>query len=160
MYQQSKSEEQGLDRIDRQILRALQRDASLSLADLAETVALSRSSCGRRLQKLEKAGVIRGRVTLLNAAAVGLPLTVFVSLRTSKHNADWAREFRRTVASIAGIQEVYRMAGDVDYLVKAVVRDMADYDRLYQELIAVDLLDVSAGFVMEEIRATTELPLD
>ena len=152
--------EHQLDRVDRQILQALQRDASLSLADLAETVALSRSSCGRRLQKLEAGGVIRGRVTLLNAAAVGLPLTVFVSLRTSQHNAEWAGSFRDAVASIEGIQEVYRMAGDVDYLVKAVVKDMADYDRLYQELIAVDLLDVSAGFVMEEIRATTALPLN
>lgn len=148
-----------LDRIDRQILRALQRDASLSLADLADTVALSRSSCGRRLQKLEEAGVIRARVTLLNAAAVGLPLTVFISLRTSQHNAQWAQAFRDAVESIDGIQEVYRMAGDVDYLLKAVVKDMADYDRLYQQLITVDLLDVSASFVMEEIRATTELPV-
>ncbi len=149
-----------LDRIDRQILRALQVDASLSLADLAETVSLSRSSCGRRLQKLEAAGVIRGRVTLLDAAAVGLPLTVFISLRTSKHNAAWVEAFRDAVESIAGIQEVYRMAGDVDYLIKAVVADMPDYDRLYQELINVDLLDVSAGFVMEEIRVSTALPLD
>ncbi len=148
-----------LDRIDRQILRALQRDASLSLADLADTVALSRSSCGRRLQKLEEAGVIRARVTLLNATAVGLPLTVFISLRTSQHNAQWAQAFRDAVESIDGIQEVYRMAGDVDYLLKAVVKDMADYDRLYQQLITVDLLDVSASFVMEEIRATTELPV-
>lgn len=148
-----------LDRIDRQILRALQRDASLSLADLADTVALSRSSCGRRLQKLEEAGVIKARVTLLNAAAVELPLTVFISLRTSQHNAQWAQAFRDAVESIDGIQEVYRMAGDVDYLLKAVVKDMADYDRLYQQLITVDLLDVSASFVMEEIRATTELPV-
>jgi Lrp/AsnC family transcriptional regulator len=148
-----------LDRIDRQILRALQRDASLSLADLADTVALSRSSCGRRLQKLEEAGVIRARVTLLNATAVGLPLTVFISLRTSQHNAQWAQAFRDAVESIDGIQEVYRMAGDVDYLLKAVVKDMADYDRLYQQLITVDLLDVSASFVMEEIRGTTELPV-
>jgi Lrp/AsnC family transcriptional regulator len=148
-----------LDKIDRRILRALQKDASLSLADLAEKVALSRSACGRRLQKLEAAGIIRGRVTLLNAAAVGLPLTIFISVRTSQHNADWARRFREVVEDIPGVQEVYRMAGDVDYLIKAVAADMADYDRLYQELIAADLLDVSAGFVMEEIRCSTALPI-
>lgn len=148
-----------LDAIDRRILRALQRDASLSLADLAERVALSRSACGRRLQKLEAEGVVRARVTLLDAAAVGLPLTVFISLRTNQHNAAWAQRFREVVASIPGILEVYRMGGEIDYLIKAVVADMPDYDRLYQELIAADLSDVSSGFVMEEIRCTTVLPL-
>ncbi|MDP5072213.1 MAG: Lrp/AsnC family transcriptional regulator [Congregibacter sp.] len=148
-----------LDNIDRRILRALQSDASLSLADLADRVALSRSACGRRLQKLEAASVILGRVTLLSAPAVGLPLTVFITLRTSQHNAAWAQQFRQVVESIPGVLEVYRMAGDVDYLLKAVVADMGDYDRLYQDLIKADLLDVSASFVMEEIRATTALPI-
>ena len=153
------SERVQLDRIDRRILSALQEDASLSLADLAERVDLSRSACGRRLQKLEEFGVIRGRVTLLNGPVVGLPLTVFVSVRTSQHNADWADGFASVVESIPGVLEVYRMAGDIDYLVKAVVADMGDYDRLYQELIQADLLDVSASFVMEEIRYSTALPL-
>lgn len=148
-----------LDNIDRRILDALQRDASLSLADLADRIALSRSACGRRLQKLESAGVVRGRVTLLHAPAVGLPLSVFITLRTSQHNASWGKKFRKVVESIPGVLEVYRMAGDVDYLIKAVVADMSDYDRLYQELIQADLLDVSASFVMEEIRYSTALPL-
>jgi Lrp/AsnC family transcriptional regulator len=148
-----------IDGIDRRILVALQADASLSLADLAERVNLSRSACGRRLQRLEEAGIVRGRVTLLNAAAVGLPLTVFISLRTNQHNERWARQFREVVESVSGILEVYRMGGDVDYLIKAVVADMPDYDRLYQELLAADLFDVSAGFVMEDIRKTTALPL-
>ncbi|MFT4767575.1 MAG: Lrp/AsnC family transcriptional regulator [Glaciecola sp.] len=148
-----------LDSIDRRILRALQGDASLSLADLAERVALSRSACGRRLQKLEQAGVMRGRVTLLNGPAVGLPLTVFITVRTSQHNAAWATKFSEVVESIPGVLEVYRMAGDVDYLIKAVVADMGDYDRLYQELLKADLLDVSASFVMEEIRYSTALPI-
>lgn len=148
-----------LDSIDRRILRALQDDASLSLADLAERVALSRSACGRRLQKLEHAGVVRGRVTLLHGPAVGLPLTVFITVRTSQHNAAWAAKFSEVVESIPGVLEVYRMAGDVDYLIKAVVADMGDYDRLYQELIEADLLDVSASFVMEEIRYSTALPI-
>lgn len=148
-----------IDNIDRRILSALQNDASLSLADLADRIALSRSACGRRLQKLESAGVIRGRVTLLNAPAVGLPLSVFITLRTSQHNASWGQKFRQVVESIPGVLEVYRMAGDVDYLIKAVVADMSDYDRLYQELIQADLLDVSASFVMEEIRYSTALPI-
>lgn len=148
-----------LDSIDRRILRALQRDASLSLADLAERVALSRSACGRRLQRLEAAGVIRARVALLNAAALGLSLTVFISVRTNQHNEAWAKTFAEVVKEIPGILEVYRMGGAVDYLIKAVVRDMPDYDRVYKALIEADLFDVSAGFVMEEICASTALPL-
>jgi Lrp/AsnC family transcriptional regulator len=149
----------GIDTTDRRILRALQRDATLSLADLSELVSLSRSACWRRLNKLEGAGVIRERVTLLNPAAVGLTLTVYISIRTNQHNPLWAQRFREVVEAIPGVLEVYRMGGDVDYLLKAVVADMKDYDRLYQELIAADLSDVSAGFVMEEIKQTTELPL-
>jgi Lrp/AsnC family transcriptional regulator len=148
-----------LDTTDIRILRALQRDASLSLAELSEVVSLSRSACWRRLNKLEESGVIRERVTLLNPPAVGLPLTVFITIRTNQHNQRWARRFREVVEGIPGVLEVYRMGGDVDYLLKAVVADMPDYDRLYQELIEADLSDVSAGFVMEEIKRTTELPL-
>ena len=148
-----------LDKLDRRLLDLLQRDATLSLADLAEAVGLSRSACWRRLQKLDAAGVIRGRVTLLEPAAVGLPLTVFIAIRTNQHNAAWAARFRDVVSGVPGVQEVYRMGGDVDYLVKAVVADMPDYDRLYQELIAADLSDVSAGFVMEELKHSTVLPL-
>lgn len=148
-----------IDATDRRILRALQRDATLSLADLSEVVNLSRSACWRRLTKLETAGVIRERVTLLDPSAVGLPLTVFVTIRTNQHNRRWAQRFREVVEGIPGVLEVYRMGGDVDYLLKAVVADMPDYDRLYQALIEADLFDVSAGFVMEEIKRTTALPL-
>lgn len=148
-----------LDNADRRLLSALQRDATLSLADLADRVNLSRSACWRRLNKLEAAGVIRDRVTLLNPQAVGLSLTVFITIRTNQHNPQWAQRFREVVEAIPGVLEVYRMGGDVDYLLKAVVADMHDYDRLYQALIAADLADVSAGFVMEEIKATTVLPI-
>lgn len=148
-----------MDSIDRKILQALQGDASLSLADLSELANLSRSACWRRLKNLEEAGVIKDRVTLLNPAAVGLLLTVFISIRTNQHTAKWAKRFNDVVTGIPGILEVYRMGGDVDYLIKAVVKDMGDYDRLYQELIEAELSDVSAGFVMEEIKATTALPL-
>jgi Lrp/AsnC family transcriptional regulator len=148
-----------LDNADRRLLHALQLDATLSLAELSESVNLSRSACWRRLNRLEAAGVIRARVTLLDPAALGLRLTVFIAVRTNQHNQRWAKRFRQVVEGIPGILEVYRMGGDVDYLIKAVVADMPDYDRLYQELIEADLFDVSAGFVMEQIKATTELPL-
>ncbi|WP_035525932.1 Lrp/AsnC family transcriptional regulator [Haliea salexigens] len=148
-----------LDNQDRQLLRLVQADAALSVSDLAERVALSKSACWRRLQKLEEAGVIRQRVTLLDPASVGLGLTVFITLRTNQHNADWAQRFNRIVQDVEGILEVYRLGGQLDYLLKAVVADMPGYDRLYQRLIEADLFDVSASFVMEEIKATTALPL-
>jgi Lrp/AsnC family transcriptional regulator len=148
-----------LDNQDRQLLRLVQADAALSVGDLAERVALSKSACWRRLQKLEEAGVIRQRVTLLDPASVGLGLTVFITLRTNQHNADWAQRFNRIVQDVEGILEVYRLGGQLDYLLKAVVADMPGYDQLYQRLIEADLFDVSASFVMEEIKATTVLPL-
>ncbi|MFN2327589.1 MAG: Lrp/AsnC family transcriptional regulator [Chromatocurvus sp.] len=148
-----------LDAADRRLLRQLQRDASLPLVELAESVNMSRSACWRRLQKLRESGVIRQQVMLLNPAALGLSLTVFISVRTNHHNAAWSRQFREVIDTIPGILEAYRMGGDVDYLLKAVVADMPDYDRLYQDLIAADLFDVSAGFVMEELKNTTSLPL-
>ncbi|MBN7798737.1 Lrp/AsnC family transcriptional regulator [Parahaliea mediterranea] len=149
-----------MDPVDRALLRAMQRDASLSIAALADTVNISKSACWRRVQRLEEAGVIRSRVTLLNPERVGLSLTVFISIRTNQHNARWARQFNRVMEGIPGVLEVYRTGGELDYLIKAVVRDMPDYDRLYHQLIEADLFDVSASFVMEQIKHTTELPLD
>ena len=148
-----------LDAMDRRLLTYLQSDATLSLADLSEAVHLSRSACWRRLQRLEGEGVIRQRVTLLDAPRVGLPLTVFISVRTNQHNAEWAQRFREVLDQVPGVLEAYRMGGAVDYLIKAVVADMPGYDRLYQQLIEADLFDVSAGFVMEELKYSTALPL-
>lgn len=148
-----------MDKVDRNILARLQGDASLSVGDLADIVDISKSACWRRIQKLEASGVIRGRVTLLDAASLGLDLTVFISLRTNQHNEKWARQFRSVVENIPGVLEVHRMGGDVDYLIKAVVPDMPGYDRLYQQLIKADLFDVTASFVMETIKETSELPL-
>ncbi|PLW83034.1 transcriptional regulator [Kineobactrum sediminis] len=148
-----------MDSMDKKLLRLVQVDASLSVGELADRVGVSKSACWRRIQKLEQAGIIRRRVTLLDAARVGLGLTVFITLRTNQHNEAWAQRFRELVQGMAGVLEVYRLGGQLDYLVKAVVVDMADYDRLYQQLISADLSDVSASFVMEEIKATTVLPL-
>ena len=148
-----------MDKLDRAVLSRLQADAALSVGDLAEIVGISKSACWRRIQKLERQGIIRKQVTLLDAAAVDLSLTVFISIKTNQHNEKWAKQFKSVVEGIPGILEVYRMGGEADYLLKAIVKDMPDYDRLYKELIRADLFDVTSGFVMEEIKYTTELPL-
>ena len=144
---------------DKMILSRLQADAALSVGDLADIVGISKSACWRRIKKLETEGVIKKQVTLLNAGAVDLSLTVFISIRTNQHNEKWAKQFRAVVRNIPGILEVYRMGGELDYLIKAVVKDMPDYDKLYQQLIQANLFDVTSNFVMEEIKHTTELPI-
>ena len=148
-----------LDRQDRVLLAKIQADASQSVGELAEQVGMSKSACWRRLQKLEEMGVIRGRVALLDANALNLSLTVYISVRTNQHNDDWAARFQQATEQIPGVLEVYRMSGDLDYLIKAVVVDMPDYDRLYKRLIKADIYDVSSSFVMETIKHTTRLPL-
>ncbi len=148
-----------LNRQDKQILELLQRDATLSVGDIAEQVGLSKSACWRRIHKMEEEGVIAERVTLLNPQKLNLPLTVYISIRTNQHNDHWAAQFGELVQGIAEILEVHRMSGDLDYLIKAVVTDMPGYDRLYKELIKADLFDVSSSFVMETMKQTTRLPL-
>ena len=149
-----------MDSYDRHILELLQADAALSVGELAERIALSKTACWRRVQKLEREGVIRGRVTLLEPASVKLGLTVYVVVRTNQHNDTWAQRFRDVIADIPEVLEAYRMSGDLDYLLKAVVSDMDGYDRLYKKLIRADLFDVSSSFVMETLKQTTALPLD
>jgi Lrp/AsnC family transcriptional regulator len=149
-----------IDDIDRRILVELQRDAGQSLDALGEAVGLSRNACWRRIGALEKSGIIKGRVVLLDAAQLGLGLTVFIQVRTNAHASDWLRRFSSATRSMPEILGVYRMSGELDYLIRARVADMAGYDRLYQKLIGkVQLSDVSASFVMEEIKETTALPL-
>ena len=149
-----------MDDIDRRILQRLQEDADQSLDALGESVGLSRNACWRRVRALEANGVIKRRVALVDPAKVGLPLTVFLQIRTNQHEADWLDRFARAVRTIPEILGAYRMTGDLDYLVHARVADVADYDRLYRHLIdAVEMSDVSASFVMEELKHTTALPL-
>ena len=149
-----------IDTIDRKILSALQRDAAQSLDVLGEEVGLSRNACWRRVRMLEEAGVITGRIATLDANKLGLCLTVFMQVRTNIHAPDWLKAFSSATKAMPEIQGVYRMSGDLDYLIRARVADMAGYDRLYQRLIArVPLSDVSASFVMEEIKETAQLPL-
>jgi Lrp/AsnC family transcriptional regulator len=149
-----------MDHYDRRLLELMQSDATLSVGELAGKIALSKTACWRRVRKLEKQGVIRDRVTLLEPAAVNLGLTVYIVVRTNQHNDAWAKRFSEVVADIPGVLEAYRMSGDVDYLLRAVVSDLDGYDRLYKELIRADLFDVSSSFVMETLKWTTALPLE
>ncbi len=150
-----------MDRIDLRILDILQTDASLPLAAIAERVGLTQTPCWNRIRRLEQAGVIKGRVALLDRAALGVPVTVFVSVRTSRHEPGWLQAFAEGVAQLPEVVEVYRMSGDVDYLLKVVCPDIAGYDRVYKRLIGiVDLHDVASAFAMEELKATTALPLN
>ncbi|WP_299783335.1 Lrp/AsnC family transcriptional regulator [uncultured Roseobacter sp.] len=149
-----------IDETDRRILSHLQQDASMPLDALGEAVHLSRNACWRRIKALEKSGVIAKRVTVLDPDKVGLGLMVFIMIRTNAHAPDWLEAFRKATRAMPEILGVYRMSGDLDYLIRARVADMPDYDRLYQALIKrVPLSDVSASFVMEQIKDTSQLPL-
>ncbi|QDZ00751.1 Lrp/AsnC family transcriptional regulator [Nitratireductor mangrovi] len=149
-----------IDTIDRKIIAALQRDATLSAEQLSERVGLSRNACWRRVKMLEEAGVITARVALVDAEKLDCGLSVFILVRTSNHEPHWLEKFRSAVMSLPEITGIYRMSGDLDYVLRARVRDVKAYDRLYQRLIAkVPLSDCSASFVMEEIRETTALPV-
>lgn len=152
--------ERKLDETDRAILRQLQRDASRSLDELSQDVNLSRNACWRRLRALQEAGVIAARVALLDPDKVGLPLLVLVQIRTNRHDAAWAEEFRRVVRSMPEIVGAYRVSGDLDYMLHVRVADVAAYDHFYQRLVArIELADVAASFVMENMKSTTALPL-
>lgn len=150
-----------LDKIDRQILALLQEDASLPIQQIAEQVGLSVNPCWRRIRQMEQAGIIEGRVALVNPEMVGLGLTVYVRVKTREHSAGWARTLNEVIAAMPEILECHRIGGDVDYLLKVVVEDMAGYDRTYKELIdrLPSLADVSALFSMERLKSATALPI-
>ena len=148
-----------LDATDRRLLAILQEDATLSIAELAERVGLSQTPCWKRIKRLQDTGVIVARVALLDREALDLPLVVFVSIKTSQHDEGWLEAFKKASA-LPEVVEFYRMSGEVDYLLKVVVRDIAAYDRFYKRLIATaPLTDVSSSFAMEQIKFTTALPI-
>ena len=149
-----------LDDIDIAILRELQEDCSRSVQAIARCVGLTQNPCWRRIRRLEDEGVIRGRVALIDPEAIGAGVVVFVSIRTNQHSEDWLSQFSEAVSRVPGVVEFYRMSGDIDYLLKILVKDIADYDRIYKELIRVaELYDVSSSFAMEQIKYTTAVPL-
>ena len=150
-----------LDSMDIKILSILQEDSTLPVAEIGKKVGLSTTPCWRRIQKLEQDGVIQRRVALLNPKRVGAGVTVFVAITTNQHNAAWLERFDAVVRKFPEIVEAYRMSGQVDYLLRVVVRDIESYDRFYKAFIAqIDLSDVSSSFAMEQIKFTTALPLN
>jgi Lrp/AsnC family transcriptional regulator len=149
-----------MDAIDRKILAVVQEDASLSVADIGQRVGLSSTPCWKRLQKLEAEGVITGRVALIDPDKIGLGITVFVSVETGDHSQEWLARFAELVSAMPEVMEFYRMAGDVDYMLRVVVRDMQSYDAFYKKLIAaVPLKNVTSRFAMERVKSTTALPM-
>ena len=150
-----------MDAIDRKILEILQLDAETPVSAIAERVHLSVTPCWRRIQKLRDAGVIRKQVALCDPAKLNVGVTVFVSLRTNQHSQAWLEKFAKGVKEIPEVVELYRMSGDVDYLLRVVVPDIGGYDSVYKKLIKVaDLYDVSSSFAMEQMKYTTALPLN
>ena len=149
-----------MDNTDRKILAILQEDASLPVAEVAARVSLSQTPCWRRIQKGEEAGVIQGRVAILDPNSIGLGLTVFVEIETGDHSREWLERFAEAIQSMPEVMEVYRMAGDVDYLIRLAVANMTAYDDFYRRLIAlVPMKNVTSRFAMERVKYTTAYPL-
>ena len=149
-----------IDTFDAKILRLIQTDAALPLDEIGDKVGLSRNAVWRRIKAMEANGTITGRATLLDPAKLGLGLTVFMMIRTDRHAPDWLERFAKVTRDMPEILGAYRMTGELDYLIRARVADVKDYDRLYQAIVSrIELADVSASFVMEEIKETTVLPV-
>jgi Lrp/AsnC family transcriptional regulator len=149
-----------MDAIDRKILAVLQDNAALSVAEIGSRVGLSSTPCWKRIQRLEADGVIFKRVALVDQDRIGLGISVFVSIETGDHSQDWLDRFAKTVTAMPEVMEFYRMAGDVDYMLRVVVPDISGYDAFYKRLIAtVPLKNVTSRFAMERIKSTTALPI-
>jgi Lrp/AsnC family transcriptional regulator len=149
-----------LDAVDRKILAVVQDDASLSVAEIGERVGLSSTPCWKRIQRLEAEGIITRRVALVDQNKIGLGITVFVSIESGDHSESWLKTFADAVSGMPEVMEFYRMAGDVDYMLRVVVADMQSYDVFYKKLIStVALKNVTSRFAMEKIKAVTALPV-
>jgi len=149
-----------MDEIDRKLLAILQDDTTLSIAQIADRVGLSATPCWKRIQKMEQSGVITRRVALVAPERIGMSLTVFVAVEAGNHTPEWLDNFARTVSAMPAVMEVYRMAGEVDYMLRVVVADMAEFDSFYKRLIAsAPLKNVTSRFAMERIKSTTAYPL-
>ncbi|MEH6471085.1 MAG: Lrp/AsnC family transcriptional regulator [Halopseudomonas sp.] len=150
-----------MDKIDKRILQLLQQDTTLSTAAIAEQVGLSPTPCWRRVQNMEKSGVIRSRVALLDREKLNLGVDVFVTITTNQHNTEWLERFAEQIQTLDEVVECYRMSGDVDYMLRVVVSDISAYDRFYKRLIEhTEITNVSSRFAMERMKYTTALPLD
>ncbi len=149
-----------MDATDRKILQIVQTDGSLSIAAIAARVGLSQTPCWKRIQKLEAEGIIRRRIALLDAAKLGLGITVFVTIEVGEHAHDKLDHFARTISAMDEVLDIYRMAGDVDYLLKVVVSDTKSFDAFYKRLIeTLPMKKVTSRFALESIKAETALPI-
>jgi len=149
------------DEIDRKILDIIQSDSSYSMDEISEFVNLSRNACWRRIRRMEEAGIIKARVALVEPSSINLGLSAFVMIRTNSHDTSWAKKFDKVVKCFPEIIGAHRMAGDLDYILRVRVRDVKDYDNFYQTLISkISISDISASFVMDDIKDTTALPTD
>lgn len=149
-----------MDKFDQNIVKILQQDSTLAVSEIAAKIGLSTTPCWRRIQALEKSGVITRRVALADPEKLNVALTVFVMVRTNQHNPQWLESFAKIAQEFPEIIEFYRMSGDVDYLLKVVVPDMKAYDSFYKKLInKASFADISSSFAMEEIKYTTALPV-
>lgn len=150
-----------MDAVDRKILDLLQADAALTVKQIAAQVHLSPTPCWKRIQKLETDGYIRARVALLDPKKINADVTVFVAIRTAHHTAQWIEEFSRAVRDMPEVMEIYRMSGEVDYLLRVAVSSIEAYDRFYKQLVGrIELSNVTSSFAMEQIKYTTALPIN
>ncbi len=155
-----KIEKYFLDEQNRKILYYLQRDSSMSIKELSERVNLSPTPCWKRIRNLKESGVIRANVALLDQQLIGAAVTVFIAIKTDQHNMAWTEKFAFEMSDIPEIMEVYRMSGEVDYLLRAVVPSIAEFDHLYKKIISrIDLTEVTSTFAMEQMKYTTALPI-
>ena len=150
-----------MDKIDKLLLQLLQQDCSLSLQQIADKLHLRTTPCWNRIKRLENEGLIKQRVALLDAEKVGLALIVFVQVKTQQHSETWLEDFVLQVKGFSQVMEFYRMAGEYDYMLKVLVKDMGSYDRFYKTLVnnVSGLTDVNSSFAMQQLKYTTELPL-
>lgn len=156
----SLKENYSIDSMDRKILYHLQRDAGMTIKELAKKINLSPTPCWKRIQRLEEIGVIRSRVALLDPAKVGAEVTVFIAIKTDQHNTAWSEKFAFEMSSIPEIMEIYRMSGEVDYILRVVVLDIPAFDLLYKKIIdRIDLSNVTSSFAIEQMKYTTALPV-
>ena len=155
-----KVDKYALDEVDRRILYYLQRDASMTIKEIAEKVHLSPTPCWKRIQRMEEEGIIRARVALLDPNKVDASVTVFIAIKTDQHNSAWSEKFAFEMSSIPEIMEIYRMSGEVDYLLRVVVPDIAAFDNLYKKIIdRIALSNVTSSFAIEQMKYTTALPV-
>ena len=155
-----KEDKYSLDELDRKILHYLQRDASMTIKEIAAKVHLSPTPCWKRIQRMEEEGVIRARVALLDPVKVNTAVTVFIAIKTDQHNTAWSEKFAFEMSSIPEIMEIYRMSGEVDYILRVVVPDIAAFDNLYKKIIdRIALSNVTSSFAIEQMKYTTALPV-